>query len=193
MNTSSQARSVSTSFVGRVAPIVSPQVQQVVTLGRQQGWNCAVLGQAPFPNEPVRLGDWLIVPAHQDSSLVPARALERVQAIFSAGLRPKGFVVVHEAPKLLSAPVQDQPSRLQMSALPDQLRSALKVVGLALGALAALLVIISGLAILAVAAIALAAILIVPASSSAAPLRATKISPCCRSGSERRCNRMDCL
>jgi hypothetical protein len=65
MNTSTQARSVSTSFVGRVAPVVSPQVQQVVTLGRQQGWNCAVLGQAPFPNEPVRLGDWLIVPAQR--------------------------------------------------------------------------------------------------------------------------------
>jgi len=165
MNTSrSQARSVSTSFIGRVAPVVSPQVQQVVTLGRQQGWNCAILGQAPFPSEPVRLGDWLIVPAHQDSSQLPARALERVQAIFGAGLRPKGFVVVHEAPMLLPAPTQNQPDTLRMAALPAHLKSGLKVAGTVLGALGALLVVTLGLGILAVMVISLAAILIVPAT-----------------------------
>jgi len=163
MNTSNQARSVSPSFVGRVAPLVSPQVRRVLTLGRQQGWNCTVLGQAPLPGEPVRLGDWLLVPAHQDSSPVPTRALERVQAIFAAGLRPKGFVVVHEAPMLLPAPRQDERNTLSMSALPTRFRSGLKAVGTALGALGTLLVVASGLSVLAVAVIALAAILVVPA------------------------------
>jgi hypothetical protein len=164
MNVSNQAKSVSTSFVERVAPIVSPQVQQVITLGRQQGWNCSVLGQAPFPSEPVRLEDWLIVPAHQDSSPVPDRALGRVQAIFAAGLRPKGFIVVHEAPMLLPAPAQNQTDTLQMSALPDRHRSVLKVASAGLGVLGTLLVAVSGLAILAMAAISLAALLVVPAT-----------------------------
>jgi hypothetical protein len=163
MHSPSQSNSLRTSFVGRVAPMLSPQTRQLTTLGRQQGWNSAVLGQAPLPTEPVRLGDWLIVPAHQDSSPVPARALARVQAIFAAGLRPKGFVVVHEAPKLLPAPVQDQPDTLQMSALPAHLRSTLKVASIAVGVLGTLAVVASGLAILAVAAISLAAVLALPA------------------------------
>jgi hypothetical protein len=163
MNSYSQANSLPTSFVGRVAPMLSPQTRQLTTLGRQQGWNSAVLGQAPLPSEPVRLGDWLIVPAHLDSSPVPARALARVQAIFAAGLRPKGFVVVHEAPKLLPAPVQDHPDALRMSALPAPVRSALKVTSIAVGVLGTLAVVASGLAILAVAAISLAAILALPA------------------------------
>jgi hypothetical protein len=162
MNTINRARSVSRSFVERVAPRVSPQTQQLVTLGREQGWNCAVLGQAPIPNEPVRLGDWLIVPAHQDSSPVPVRAIGRVQAIFAAGLRPKGFVVVHEAPMLLPAPVQDQPNTLRLSVLPDQFKSGLKVVGTVLGVLATFLVAATGLVLLAVAAVSLAVILAVP-------------------------------
>ena len=41
------------------------------------------------------------LPAQLDSTHIPARALERVQAIYAVGLRPQGFVVVHEAPPLL--------------------------------------------------------------------------------------------
>lgn len=163
MSISSQAKTISTSFVERVAPVASQEARQLVLLGRQKGWDCAVLGRAPFPSEPVRLGDWLIVPAHQDSSQVPARALARVQAIFAAGARPKGFVMVHEAPKLLPAPVDSGPSTLPMSAVPDRLKSALRVASTALGALATVLVATTGLAILALAALTLAAVLAVPA------------------------------
>ena len=38
---------------------------------------------------------------------MPTRALERVRSIFASGLRPKGFVIVHEAPMLLPAPEED--------------------------------------------------------------------------------------
>lgn len=88
----------------RMAALLSPETLRILALGRQRGWNSAILGRAPLPDKPVRLGDWLIVPAHQDTSPVPSRALERVQTVFAAGLRPKGFVVVHEAPLLLPAP-----------------------------------------------------------------------------------------
>ncbi len=85
-------------------PVLTPTSQGLLALGQQRNWNFNILGQAPLPRQPIHLQDWLIVPAHQDSSHIPARALERIQAIFEVGLRPKGFVIVHEAPKLLPAP-----------------------------------------------------------------------------------------
>jgi hypothetical protein len=109
------------------------------------------------------LGDWLIVPVEQDSSPVPDRALRRVQDIFAAGIRPKGFVLVHEAPKLLSAPPAEQSQGLRMSALPDWLRSGLKVTGTGLGVAGLALVAIPGLVVLAVAALSLAAMVMAPA------------------------------
>ena len=164
MNTANQASFLSRSFVGRVAPAVSPEVRQMVNLSRSQGWNCPVLGQAPLPSRPVRLGDWLIAPVHQDSSTIPTRALERVQAIYRAGLRPRGFVVVHEAPKLLPTPAQErQPSQLPLAAVPRQTGFALKVIGIALAAVSAVVVAVTGLAVLALAVVSLAAILMIPA------------------------------
>ncbi|MGD8457024.1 MAG: hypothetical protein PVF83_11605 [Anaerolineales bacterium] len=88
---------------------INPETNGLITLGGRRGWDFAVLGRAPMPKKPVRLGDWLIVPAHQDSSEIPKRAMERVQTIFAEGLRPKGFVLVHEAPMLLPAPEEDEP------------------------------------------------------------------------------------
>ena len=55
-----------------------PETQQLLILGRVNGWEFPVLGQAPLPREHFRLGDWMVVPAHQDNSVIPQRALERV-------------------------------------------------------------------------------------------------------------------
>jgi len=80
------------------------QTNQLMKLGENQLWTFSILGIAPMPERPVRLKDWLLVPAHQDSSAVPKRTLARIQTIYQAGIRPKGFVVVHEAPMQLPAP-----------------------------------------------------------------------------------------
>ncbi len=87
-----------------LSALMGPQALQLMQLGERRGWEPMVLGKAPLPEEPVRLGDWLLVPVEQDTSLIPARALRRVQAIYEAGLRPQGFVVVHEAPLQLAGP-----------------------------------------------------------------------------------------
>lgn len=87
--------------------------QDLLTLSKNEGWNFSVLGQAPMPTQPIRLQDWLIVPAEQDSSEIPIRAKQRIQAIFEAGIRPKGFVIVHEAPMLLTAPKEDEHNFLE--------------------------------------------------------------------------------
>ena len=90
---------------------LSPETRKLVTLGQRHYWPFQVLGKAPMVQEPVRLGDWLLIPAQDDSSKIPERAMKRIQAIFAAGIRPQGFVLVHEAPKLLKAPVtpKEQP------------------------------------------------------------------------------------
>ena len=87
-----------------IAPQVSPHVQEVMDIGHENFWQFAILGYAPMPKEHIRLGDWLVVPAEQDNSEIPDRAMERVQTLFNSGIRPKGFVVVHEAPMLLAPP-----------------------------------------------------------------------------------------
>jgi hypothetical protein len=83
------------------------QATHLMQLGREQNWPLAVLGIAPLPRQPVRLQDWLLVPAHLDNSDIPERALTRIQTIYEVGIRPQGFVLVHEAPMQLPAPGHD--------------------------------------------------------------------------------------
>lgn len=106
MNAPKSIVSVSNSIVPPGFAGWSSDTKQLMVLGEQHRWPFHVLGSAPLPEEPIRLGDWLIVPAEDDPTPIPARTMTRIQAIFAAGLQPKGFVVVHEAPKLLKAPVE---------------------------------------------------------------------------------------
>ena len=95
---------------------LSTQSGQMVSLGRRNGWGFQHLGYAELPERPVRLQDWLLVPANQDSTPVPPRTLERIKAIYLAGFRPKGFVVVHEAHKSFKPPRPEQSTRRMLPA-----------------------------------------------------------------------------
>lgn len=116
-----------------LVPLAGSETKQFVTLGEKRGWEFLVLGRAPLPTEPVRMEKWLIVPAEQDTSHIPARALERVQAIYEAGMRPKGFVLVHEAPMVLSSGQHNENKAM----LPDQFASVLPVIEGVLGGVVA--------------------------------------------------------
>lgn len=98
---------------------LSVETRRLLSLGDKAQWHFRVLGQAPMPQAPVRLKNWLVVPAMQDSSIIPARSLERIQGIYAAGIRPQGFVLVHEAPMALPAPqeaiTKTQPEHLDLS------------------------------------------------------------------------------
>ena len=133
MDVSRNSRSMATTITGRIVALASPETERFMMLGQDHAWNFNVLGQAPMPTEPARIGDWLIVPAYLDSSPLPERTFERLQAIFTAGLRPKGFVVVHEAPLLLASPARGDTQKLRLPLLPSNLRSTLKVIGYGLG------------------------------------------------------------
>ncbi len=99
----------------RVAPLrhlalgrVSREAAAVLELGEEKGFGFRVLGRAPMIGEPLFTGDWWVVPAQMDTAPIPAevkpQVIERVRAIYSAGLRPKGWVIAHETPRLLAAP-----------------------------------------------------------------------------------------
>jgi hypothetical protein len=83
---------------------IGPETRQILNLAEQKGWDFNLLGQAQLPKEVIQLDQWLIAPASQDSSEIPVRTYKRIQALFANGIRPKGFVIVHEAPRLLNAP-----------------------------------------------------------------------------------------
>ncbi len=87
--------------------MLSQRGRQVIAFGRKRGWYFNVLGKAPLPEKPLHLGKWLVLPAEQDNSALPAHAWERIQAIYETGYQPAGWVMVHEAPKLLPAPQEE--------------------------------------------------------------------------------------
>lgn len=155
-------RTVSTAIAGRVSAAASVETQELMALGTARGWDFRVLGQAPLPEEPVRLGDWLLVPAHQDSSPIPPRALARLRAIFEVGLRPKGFVLVHEAPKLLPAPAQAPPESWRVPLLPPHVTSVLKRAGTVAGAAVLGVAALTGALVLALVAVLVVAVALVP-------------------------------
>ena len=80
------------------------QEQQIMAVGSARRWPFRALGVAPAISQPVFYKNWWFVPIEQDRSLIPTRTLERVQAIYAAGIRPKAFIIAHEAPPQLAAP-----------------------------------------------------------------------------------------
>ena len=123
-----------------------------------------------MPEKPVWLGEWILAPAQGDSTAIPVRSLARVQAIFLAGIQPQGFVLVHEAPKLLKAP-QDAGSQEPGTLVERYLgQSTIKWMTAVGGALVLAVAAAAGLVMVAAAVIALASVLIVPAVLMAAAL-----------------------
>jgi len=147
----------------------SPEARTMVVVGRSNHWHFQAMGKAEIPTRPLFLRNWVLVPIDQDSSLIPASALQRVQAIYSAGLRPKGFVLAHEAPRELKAPPgsdtpksgprvdwrklrEESTEKLKRAAdhLPDMsvvgpvLIQGLKVLGIAMAGLAAVPILLAG-------------------------------------------------
>ncbi len=170
MNTSTNSLTMSPTFVGKFMAMVNPETRQLMSLGHDNGWDFQPLGRAPMLTEPVHLGEWVLVPAHQDGSVLPDHAMERVQAIYEAGVRPVGFVLAHEVTMLLSAPAQEESEEeeekvpfIQWPVLIDKARSALRVGAGVLGTIALGLGIIAGVAVLAYALAAVAFALLIPA------------------------------
>ena len=123
--------------------ITHSQVQQFLALAEDNGWPIQVLGQAPLPTMPLRVGNWLLVPAQQDTSLIPARTYQRIQSIYAQGLRPKGFVVVHEAPLLLKAHTAKVSPQTKTNPIPKPILKMIGAAAMGLGALTGAIAVVS--------------------------------------------------
>jgi hypothetical protein len=146
MNTSITNLPNSSSVAERALSGLPLETRQLVSLGRRRLWPFQVLGKAPMLQEPVRLGDWLLVPAQDDPTAIPERALARIRAIFAAGIRPQGFVLIHEAPMLLKGPSKPPespavvlPAFSATAPLPETIVSLASALGAGLAGLASMI------------------------------------------------------
>jgi len=87
-----------------ISKALATQTELLMGIGNRNNWKFVNLGKAPIPEQPVRAGEWLILSAMEDNSPIPTRTMHRIQTIYQEGIRPLHWVVVHEAPFLLSAP-----------------------------------------------------------------------------------------
>lgn len=121
---------------------------------------------AAVPDRPLFHNGWWLVPLADDRSPLPARALERVQAIYQAGIRPKAFLVAHEATPQLPAPAgTPRQAKLEFwaSQLAGHSETLLQVAGVVVTTLSAVLVAAgAGLGLLVLLGLAGAAALVDP-------------------------------
>ena len=137
MNSENELRSITAFPIDTPEPNRS-EARQFVALGTRQGWDFRVLGRAPMPSAPIHLEEWLLVPAQLDNSDVPARTIDRISKVYAAGLRPKGFVIIHEAPKILQSPSMTSSEPARIPEFVQHSGNAARLVGQVAGAVARL-------------------------------------------------------
>jgi hypothetical protein len=83
----------------------NPGTAALMDFGERSHDKYRLLGKGPLLKESVYAGNCWLVPAEQERAPIPPRAQQRVAAIYQAGLRPAGFILAHEAPRTLPAPL----------------------------------------------------------------------------------------
>lgn len=94
---------------GSQVQILSREVEAILAFGESHGWNFTYLGQAPYPTRTVRLQNWKIVPAHQDPTELPRKAMRRLQRLEEAGIRFRGYLIAHEIETYIPEPQVKEP------------------------------------------------------------------------------------
>jgi hypothetical protein len=84
--------------------------EELVNLGKRHAWQVRTMGRAPVLQQPVYVNGWWLIPVGEDDSRIPKRAQKRVATIYASGLRPRDFVVAHQAPAVLTARGQALPA-----------------------------------------------------------------------------------
>ena len=123
--------------------ILGPQTKQLLTLGEENHWSTQILGQAPMLKEPLLVKNWVLMPALLDETPLPERAMERIHAVYKVGIRPQGFVIVHEDPLQIETPQTEVKPKLDSDLL-KKIGGAAMGIGILTGSIAALV----GIAIL---------------------------------------------
>ena len=77
--------------------VPSKQAREAISVGFQNHWRFRVVNENSYQTG---LG-------HRDPHEAPVTAQERIQTLKRAGIQINGFVVAHEAPRLLTAPIAE--------------------------------------------------------------------------------------
>jgi len=97
--------------------LISYEARKAVQVGYKNHWRFRVVGQGEVPKESFYRDEWVYEPIK-----APQVAQDRIQTLKQSGIRFKGFVIAHEAPRLLSAPApkkQDFKNNPTKEILPD--------------------------------------------------------------------------
>ena len=79
--------------------LISPEAKRAIDLAYKEHWRFRVVGQGEVPTTPSYKDQWWFIPTSD-----PEHGKDRIEALRRAGVRFKGIVVAHEAPKMLVSP-----------------------------------------------------------------------------------------
>ncbi len=79
--------------------IISPEARKAIAVGEKRHWKFRVVGLGEIPDSPAYKDQWWFLPNAE-----PMHGKDRLEALKRAGVKMKGIVVAHEAPRLLPAP-----------------------------------------------------------------------------------------
>ncbi|MBL8049618.1 MAG: hypothetical protein JNM46_00210 [Anaerolineales bacterium] len=97
--------------------IISYEARRAIQVGYKNHWRFRVVGQGEVPVQPFYKDEWVFEPVN-----VPQVAQDRIETLKRFGFSFKGFVIAHEAPRLLPAPApkkQDFKNNQTVGILPD--------------------------------------------------------------------------
>ncbi len=79
--------------------LISYEARKAVQVGYENHWRFRVVGQGEVPEKSFYRDEWIFEPIK-----APQMAQDRLDTLKRSGIRFKGFVIAHEAPRLLTAP-----------------------------------------------------------------------------------------
>jgi hypothetical protein len=98
----------------KMEQLLSPSALRALKVGQDNHWRFRIVGQGDVPREPVYRDEWWFKALRE----VPESAVGRLLALRRAGLKFKGVVIAHEAPRQLTAPVEPKEDFKNTNILP---------------------------------------------------------------------------
>src|SRR5688572_22228481 len=83
--------------------LITPEARRSILIGRQNHWRFRVLAQRDMPSDSFYEDEWIYEP-HTTIPDIPKVGYDMLDALRRSGVRFKGYVIAHEAPRLLAAP-----------------------------------------------------------------------------------------
>ena len=79
--------------------LISHEARKAIQVGYENHWRFRVVGIGGVPEKSYYRDEWVYEPTE-----APQSAQDRLDVLKGSGIGIKGFVIAHEAPRLLSAP-----------------------------------------------------------------------------------------